>query len=253
VGAKAIQAILATSVRHVLALGDAMQCPKCNTSFDATPDAGGLFTCPSCGTRLRSRPVAPAATSPTPAPPPSSVTLDAILAELRAVRGLQEEALSLLRARPGAGSDGAASRTAPEDDGALVPRPVLRARRQKTVLLIDDQEESRKAAATALEQARVPCRAFPDGPRGLEGLAAERPDVVILELGIGGAMAGRDVINMIRATMEWVDIPIVLYTRLPVESQKEARTVHGADDVVLKGPGSADAVVAHVIQLFRRG
>ena len=26
-------------------------------------------------------------------------------------------------------------------------------------------------------------------------------------------MAGKDVINMIKATMEWVDIPIVLYTR----------------------------------------
>ena len=160
--------------------------------------------------------------------------------------------MSLLRARP-AGGPAVAPPEGAAEDAAPAPRPVLRARRQKTVLLIDDQDESRKTAVTALEQARVPCRAFPDGPRGLEGLAAERPDVIVLELAIGGAMAGRDVINMIRATMEWVDIPVLLYTRLPVESQKEARTVHGADDVVLKGPGSADALVAHVIQLFRRG
>jgi CheY-like chemotaxis protein len=228
-----------------------MQCPKCSTSFDATPDAGGLFTCPSCGARLRSRPVTPAGAIPAPASAPSA-TLDVILAELRAMRGLQEEVLSLLRTRAGS-APGPSTGSAPDDDSAPVPRPVLRARRQKTVLLIDDQDESRKAAVTALEKASVPTRAFSDGPRGLEGLAAERPDVIALELAIGGAMAGRDVINMIRATMEWVDIPIVLYTRLPIESQKEARTVHGADDVVLKGPGSADALVAHVIQLFRRG
>jgi CheY-like chemotaxis protein len=230
-----------------------MQCPKCRSSFDATPDAEGLFSCPSCGARLRSRPAAAASTSPTPASPPPAPALDAILAELRAMRSLQEEVLSLLRASHEGGAAGETPGRAAEDEAAVAPRPVLRARRQKTVLLIDDQDESRKAAVAALEQARVPTRGFPDGPRGLEGLAAERPDVIVLELAIGGAMAGRDVINMIRATMEWVDIPIVLYTRLPVESQKEARTVHGADDVVLKGPGSADALVAHVIQLFRRG
>jgi len=166
------------------------------------------------------------------------------------MRGLQEEVLSLLRT---SGAASPPSSGAPDDEAPPVPRPVLRARRQKTALLIDDQDESRNAAVAALLQARVPTRAFADGPHGLEGLAAERPDVIALELAIGGAMAGRDVINMIRATMEWVDIPIVLYTRLPIESQKEARTVHGADDVVLKSPGSADALVAHVIQLFRRG
>jgi hypothetical protein len=53
--------------------------------------------------------------------------------------------------------------------------------------------------------------------------------------------------------MEWVDIPIVLYTRLPIESQKEARTIHGADDLLLKGPGSAEALPARVISIFRRG
>ena len=67
-----------------------------------------------------------------------------------------------------------------------------------------------------------------------------------------GAMGGKDVINMIKATMEWVDIPIVLYTRAPVESQREARTVHGADEFVLKSAGPA-ALVTRCIALFRKG
>ena len=69
---------------------------------------------------------------------------------------------------------------------------------------------------------------------------------------MGGSMGGKDVVNMIKATMEWVDIPIVLYTRMMVESQKEARQVHGADEVVRKGEGSAEALVARVIAVFRR-
>jgi hypothetical protein len=50
-----------------------------------------------------------------------------------------------------------------------------------------------------------------------------------------------------------VDIPIVLYTRLSVQSQKEARTVHGADEYVLKGPGGPDLLVSKVVTLFRKG
>ena len=66
-------------------------------------------------------------------------------------------------------------------------------------------------------------------------------------------MAGKDVINMIKATMEWVDIPIVLYTRTQVESQKEARTVHGADEYVVKNAKGAEQLVQRVIAIFRKG
>ena len=218
-----------------------MKCPKCSASLDAASHAGGIVVCPGCGTKLRSRRATP---------PGDAATLDAILNEVPAVRGAQDEMLALLRGRfPG---DVERPHEAPQEDEPVIPR-AIRKGTQKTVLLIDDQDESRQEAVAALEHARVPTRGFATGPKGLEALAAERCDVIVLELAIGGLMAGRDVINMIKATMEWVDIPIVLYTRLPITTQKEARTVHGADEVVPKGPGSAQALVAHVIQLFRRG
>jgi hypothetical protein len=56
---------------------------------------------------------------------------------------------------------------------------------------------------------------------------------------------------MVKATMEWVEIPIVLWTREAVQNQREARQVHGADEIVLKSSGAA-ALVARVITLFRR-
>jgi CheY-like chemotaxis protein len=128
----------------------------------------------------------------------------------------------------------------------------MRTRRRKSVLLLDDDDAARLAAVAALERAEVPVRAFSDGNAGLQALAEERSDVLVLELGMGGAMGGKDVVNLVKATMEWVDIPIVLYTRVAVQGQKEARTIHGADEFVPKAKGSEEALVARVIQIFRR-
>ena len=189
--------------------------------------------------------------SPPPAPPPAG--LEALFDELRAVRAAQDEILALLKER--LAGDVSAASGAPaslgEDDTGPTP-PMVRSRRRKTVLLIDDDPSSRIAALQAFEQAEVPTRTAQDGAAGLAAIAQEKPDVIVLELGIDGAMSGKDVVNMVKATMEWVDVPIVLYTRVRIESQKEARTIHGADELVPKGPEGANQLVARVIGLFRK-
>jgi CheY-like chemotaxis protein len=250
-----------------------MKCPKCSASFSSVPDEQGFFVCPECGSKLRSRSApGPASTASSKPPPPENpsatlpaltplkpiprpgdppATLELLLAEVRALRRMQEELLAMLRSRP-------APEPAPSDEAAASGQalagapPPLRARRRKTVLLIDDDELSRASALAALERAQVPTRCYSDGASSLAAIAEEKPDVIVMELDTQGPMCGKDVINMIKATMEWVDIPIVLYTRLPIDSQKEAR-IHGADELVPKGAGSPEALVARVISLFRRG
>jgi CheY-like chemotaxis protein len=174
------------------------------------------------------------------------------MSELKALRGLQVEILSMLKAMASVSTAKTPSIES-EEAFAAPPPAAVRSRRRKTVLVMDDDDQTRKAAVAALELAEVPVRAVSDGNAGLEAMAAERPDVVVLELGMGGRMAGKDVVNMIKATMEWVDIPIVLHTRIAVENQKEARITHGADELVPKGAGSTEAMVSRVIALFRRG
>jgi CheY-like chemotaxis protein len=191
---------------------------------------------------------------------PGTVTLEALFGELKTVRRLNEEILALLKARAESGAaEGLPDLPVmggPVDDEPLSTPPAeseapVRSRRRKSVLLIDDNESERKAALEALEKAQVPTKIAIDGNGGLAAIAIEKPDVIVMELDIGGSMAGKDVINMIKATMEWVDIPILLYTRMPIESQKEARTVHGADEFVLKDAGP-EALVAKVISVFRK-
>ncbi len=176
-------------------------------------------------------------------------SLDTVLAELRAIRGTQQEILALLSERAPAAPRVQETFAGFEEAGPLAP---VRTRRRKTVLLIDDDAATREAAVAELEQAQVPVRAVADGNAGIQAIAAEKPDVIAIELGLVGNMAAKDVINMIKATMEWVDIPILLYTRVSLGSQKEARAEHGADDLVLKRSGPA-ALVSRVITIFRRG
>ncbi len=171
-----------------------------------------------------------------------------LLEEIQAVREVQEQILSLLRG-------GASGANRPESLGGDLPEPAylapVRSRTRKSVLLIDDDPATREAAEAEFRGADVPVRTVADGNGGIQAIAEDRPDVIALELALRGSMSGNDVINQIKATMEWVDIPIILYTRAPVESQKEARQVHGADDLVLKRSGPA-ALVSRIITTFRR-
>jgi len=189
---------------------------------------------------------------PPPPAPSAPVSLEAVMEELRALRSGQAEIIGLLKGAA-APVPAPGARDAEEELAQAAAPPPVRSRRRKTVLLIDDDAKTRAAAVAALEQAQVPVRTAADGQGGLAAIAAERPDVIALELALAGSMAGKDVINMIKATMEWVDIPIVLYTRLLVASQKETRIEHGADEFVLKGQGGPENLVARVISLFRKG
>ncbi len=186
-------------------------------------------------------------------PAPSAVTLEMLLVEIQAVRDAQQlilEALGGLRrgqAVP-AGGDPASDAV---DDGDAASLSPIRARQRKSVVLVDDDPQTRAAAIAELERADIPVRAFEEGNKALAAIAEDKPDVIILELGVGGDLGGKDLVNMIKATMEWVDIPIVLWTRENVSSQKEFRQVHGADEVVAKSLGAA-ALVARVITVFRR-
>jgi CheY-like chemotaxis protein len=191
-----------------------------------------------------------------PAPPPVRVTrapgttMEALMAEVQALRRLQEETLELLRAGGFASAERERSMDVADELGLPVP-PALRARHRKTVLLVDDDAHSRRSAEAALDAAEIPVRGVSDGHAALGEIAGDKPDVIVVELDMAGSMSGRDLITMVRAAAEWADIPILLYTRSPISGQ-EARSSHGADDYVPKQSG-AEALVSRVVTLFRRG
>jgi CheY-like chemotaxis protein len=182
------------------------------------------------------------------------VTLEMLLREIQAVRETQQAILAALAGLAGRSAEPFATpatgiRVA--DMSASASLSQIRAQQRKTAVLLDDDARTREAATAELEKADIPVRAFADGNKALSAVAKEKPDVIVLELAVSGELAGKDFVNMIKATMEWVDIPVVLWTRENVSNQREARQIHGADEVVTKSQGAA-ALVARVITLFRR-
>jgi CheY-like chemotaxis protein len=133
---------------------------------------------------------------------------------------------------------------------AFPPAPA-RARKRKSVLLVDDDETTLRGAVAALEKADVPVRTATNGNEALAALSQEPPDVIALEAELSGDPGGADLVKRVKATMEWITIPIVLYTRARVQSQEEARAAYGADAFVLKGPRGPAALVSQVITVFR--
>lgn len=178
----------------------------------------------------------------------------AIMAELKAIRRAQDRLLDLLSGGARPALPGSLPGLTPVGPGAraAAQAPGVRTQNRKTALLIDDDLAARFELVAALREAEVPVREAGSGNEGLTLISQERPDVIVIEAELGGDMTSQDTITLIKATMEWIDIPIVLYTRLPIADQEEARTSYAADDFVLKGPGAAAAIVARVVALFRR-
>ena len=249
-----------------LAVAATRACPRCKAPLTSVPDEQGSLCCSQCGARFRVRAATPVQ-DPVVAMPSAAVgpANEALLDEVRALRAQQDQILAnlalifdLLKSGGSAAASDPAwhgerhSHESSADAVAPATPPRMR-RRQKTALLIDDDPTARDAAVTALRDAQIPVRASSDGNDALAAIASEKPDVIVLELDVAGAMSGRDIVNMIKATMEWVDIPILLYTRSAISSLKEAREIHGGDAYVAKGPGSTEALVARVISIFKSG
>ncbi len=203
----------------------------------------------------------PVAAAPTPreesATAPTDPTASSTVAELMfALYQTQKQILAILDSRltPTAGTASAEGEEGSTEEGdfAVLPPATPRLRQQKTVLLLDDDTATREAAEKALQAVEIPVRAMDTVDQAIAAISEQKPDVLVLELDLKGARTGKDMIDMVRATIEWINIPILLYTRTAIHSEQEARTIHGADAFVVKGPEGPEALVSMVITLFRK-
>lgn len=119
-----------------------------------------------------------------------------------------------------------------------------RSSEQRTVLVVDDEANIRRVVTDAL---RADAAIFEAGS-GREALAiaaAERPSLIVLDLGLPD-MEGIDVC---RALRHWTTAPILVLSARHSEDEKTAVLDAGADDYVTKpfGPGELRARVrAHL-------
>ena len=116
-----------------------------------------------------------------------------------------------------------------------------------TILVVDDEPKIARLLRDYLERAGFGVSVAHDGREALMRARTERPDLVILDLGLP-ALDGLDVTRQLRRDG---DLPILMLTARDDEADRVAGLELGADDYVTK-PFSPREVVARVRAILRR-
>jgi two-component system alkaline phosphatase synthesis response regulator PhoP len=117
----------------------------------------------------------------------------------------------------------------------------------KTILVVDDEARITQLAQAYLEQSGFKVLTAKDGKLALAFARAEKPDLIVLDLGLPG-MDGLDVARAVRKDS---NVPIIMLTARGEESDKLVGLELGADDYVVK-PFSPKELVARVRAVLRR-
>jgi DNA-binding response OmpR family regulator len=117
----------------------------------------------------------------------------------------------------------------------------------RTVLVVDDEPRIVELARDYLQHAGFRVISAADGRQALDLTRRERPDLVVLDLGLPG-LDGLDVTKALRAEGS---IPIVMVTARDDELDKLLGLELGADDYLTK-PFSPRELVARVKAVLRR-
>ncbi len=110
-----------------------------------------------------------------------------------------------------------------------------------SALIIDDEVQIRRLLRVVLEGAGYQVMEADAGQQGLVEMAARRPDVVLLDLGLPD-MDGLSVLKRLR---EWSQAPVIVLTVRDDEQEKVAALDAGAEDYVTK-PFSTPELLARL-------
>ncbi len=117
----------------------------------------------------------------------------------------------------------------------------------KKILVVDDEPKIVQIARDYLERTGFEVLAAGDGKTALASMRAEKPDLIVLDLGLP-QLDGLDVTRAIRKES---NVPIVMLTARSEEADKLVGLELGADDYITK-PFSPKELVARVRAVLRR-
>ena len=114
----------------------------------------------------------------------------------------------------------------------------------RTVLLIEDNEQNRYLATFLLEQHGYRVVAAPDGPGGVEKALALNPDLILLDIQLPG-MDGYAVARALRSHTSLERVPIVAVTSYAMVGDREKSLAAGCNGYIEK-PINPDTFVAEI-------
>jgi len=103
----------------------------------------------------------------------------------------------------------------------------------KRVTVVDDDEDICRIVQLRLTSMGMAVDAYFDGPSGLEAIAADPPDLAIIDVMMPG-MNGLEVTRAIRAQEFTKDLPVVIFSALVSPPDHDAGLEAGADHYIIK-------------------
>jgi len=123
----------------------------------------------------------------------------------------------------------------------------MKSSNQTTVLVVDDEAQIRKFLRISLSAQGYKVIEAGNGAEGLAQVALQRPDLVVLDLGLPD-MDGQDVLGQLR---EWSQVPVLVLSVRAGEGEKVLALDAGANDYVTK-PFAIQEFLARVRVLLRQ-
>jgi len=119
--------------------------------------------------------------------------------------------------------------------------------RETIVLVVDDEAQIRRVVRNALDNDVTRIIEAATGRQGIDMAAAERPSLIILDLGLPDI----DGANVCREIRKWLQSPIIVLSARHSDAEKIALLDSGADDYMTK-PFSTSELQARVRAHLRR-
>ncbi|MDQ2695961.1 MAG: response regulator [Pseudomonadota bacterium] len=120
-----------------------------------------------------------------------------------------------------------------------------------SILVVDDEPNILLSLEFLMKQAGYRVRTASDGEAALQAMAAECPDLVLLDV-MMPRKDGYEVCQTVRGNPAWKAVKVIMLTAKGREVEKEKGLAMGADDYITK-PFSTQEVVAKVRQLLGGG
>jgi two-component system KDP operon response regulator KdpE len=115
------------------------------------------------------------------------------------------------------------------------------------VLVVDDEPQILRALRINLQARQFDVITAADGATALEAAKNQRPDLLILDLGLPDL----DGVDVIRALRDWTQVPIIVLSGRVGSSDKIVALNAGADDYVTK-PFNIEELLARIRAVSRR-